>query len=340
MACGGHLDGAPVDLDPAGLAAEPVVAGDPGERAWCRPASRRRCCGRPVAWCPTRPGRRRCRGRCHRATSPLAEGRHHLEGQGSHRHVHPVQAELAVGPHGRVPAPPVDDGEGLGGPEVRVDPHAGHHQQVAGVVLAGEPHPLVGPGVRGPHHPHRHGDGCGRGTRRAPTSDGARCRRRRGAVHGPAVSPDPVDGLQLDVLLQAGLAPLAPDPRGSVAAEGGQGIRGVAVDAEGPGADPAGHGQAPGGVGGPHRPGQPVLGVVGDRTASGVVVVGDDAEDGAEDLLPGDPHGVVHVGEDRRADEPADGQPVRGRAPPDHQPGAVRGPAVDVRRGPDRAGAG
>src|SRR5665213_4084792 len=91
---------------------------------------------------------------------------------------------------------------------------------------------------------------CGSGTRRAPTSDGAR-RRHRTARRppGPVSSPDPVDRLALDVLVHARLAPLTPDARVTEATERGQGVGCVAVEAERPGAHASGHGQAPGLVG-------------------------------------------------------------------------------------------
>ena len=89
--------------------------------------------------------------------TPLAERLDQFEVERPDRHVHPVEAQLAVGPDRGVPAPHVDDGEGLGRTQVGVDAHARHHQQVAGGVLAGEPHPLVGLDVGGPHDPHRMG---------------------------------------------------------------------------------------------------------------------------------------------------------------------------------------
>jgi hypothetical protein len=55
-------------------------------------------------------------------------------------------------------------------------------------------------------------------------------------------------------------------------------------------------------VGGPHAAGQAVLGVVGDAHGVVLVLVGDDDQHRAEDLLLGDPHRVVDVGEDGRRD--------------------------------------
>ena len=51
----------------------------------------------------------------------------------------------------------VHDGEGLGRAEVRVEGQADDDQELAHLVLAGEPHPLVGLGVGRPHHAHRVG---------------------------------------------------------------------------------------------------------------------------------------------------------------------------------------
>jgi hypothetical protein len=60
-----------------------------------------------------------------------------------------------------------------------------------------------------------------------------------------------------------------------------------------------------------------------------VVVVGDDGEDGTEDLLLGDGHGVVDVDEQGRLDEVARGE-VRGASAADDEAGALFDGAVDV----------
>jgi hypothetical protein len=86
--------------------------------------------------------------------------------------------------------------------------------------------------------------------------------------------------------------------------KGGGEVGDVAVDADRAGADPLGDGGAAFGVGGPDRAAEAEVRVVGD--ADGVdVVVRDEGQDGAEDLLLGDDGTVVDVGEDRRLDEPA-----------------------------------
>ncbi len=91
------------------------------------------------------------------AEPPMAEGLDDLEAEGTEPHVHAVVAQLLVGPHGRVPAAHVDDREGLRGAEVRVEGEADHHQEVADLVLTGEPDSLVGLGVGRPHHADRIG---------------------------------------------------------------------------------------------------------------------------------------------------------------------------------------
>ena len=56
---------------------------------------------------------------------------------------------------------------------------------------------------------------------------------------------------------------------------------------------------------GPHRARQAVVGVVGDGHGVVVGVVGDERQHRAEDLLLGDRHRVVDVGEQGRLDVPA-----------------------------------
>ena len=67
-----------------------------------------------------------------------------------------------------------------------------------------------------------------------------------------------------------------------VAAERGARVDGVEVDAEGAGADLLGDRDATFDVGGPHRTGQAVVGVVGDGDGLVDVVVGDDRDDGSK----------------------------------------------------------
>jgi putative membrane protein len=67
------------------------------------------------------------------------------------------------------------------------------------------------------------------------------------------------DGLELDVLVEPLGSVLPPDAAGLEAPEGGAEVGGVVVDAGGAGAHPAGDGEAPFRVGGPHRAGQAEL---------------------------------------------------------------------------------
>src|SRR4051794_34220560 len=132
------------------------------------------------------------------------------------------------------------------------------------------------------------------------------------------------DGLQLEVAVEA-LAPHLPaDAARLDAAERCGRIHAVGlVDAEGPGADPARKPEPSLAVARPHRSRQPVVGVVRDAYGSvviGLVVVRDDREDGAEDLLLRDPHPVVDVGEQRGCDVPAAVETVGHLLPADHEP--------------------
>ena len=63
------------------------------------------------------------------------------------------------------------------------------------------------------------------------------------------------------------------------------------------GAKPLGHGQRPVGVGSPDATRKPVVGVVGDGHSVVLVGVADDRQHRTENFLPGDGHGVRHVGE-------------------------------------------
>ncbi len=88
---------------------------------------------------------------------PLPEGLDDLEVEGTDRHLHPVRRAARVSPHGRVAPAHVHNGEGLGGAEVRVEGETDHDQNLSDLVLAGEPHALVGLGVGRPHDAHRIG---------------------------------------------------------------------------------------------------------------------------------------------------------------------------------------
>ena len=138
--------------------------------------------------------------------------------------------------------------------------------------------------------------------------------------------------LDLEVLVEARHAVLAADAAVLVAAEGQVGaVRGAAVDAEATGADALGHGERVLDRAGEHATGQAVLAVVGDAHRVVLVVERDDHEDRAEDLLLGDRHGVVDVGEQRRLDPPALGELVAGGpSSADGQRGALGLPLLDV----------
>src|SRR4051812_18565195 len=126
-------------------------------------------------------------------------------------------------------------------------------------------------------------------------------RRRSGRFE--ALGQD--DGLRLEVLGEALGPELAPETRVLEAAEGRREVHAHAVHAVGAGAHAARDVDAGLRVAGPHRAREAVVGVVGDAHRIVDVVVGDDRQDGTEDLLLGDGHRVVDVGEDRRLDVPA-----------------------------------
>src|SRR4051794_21823176 len=132
------------------------------------------------------------------------------------------------------------------------------------------------------------------------------------------------DGLQLEVAVEA-LAPHLPaDAARLDAAERCGRIHAVRlVHPERPGADPAGEVQPAVGARGPDRAGEGVVGVVGDAHGVSLVVVRDDGQHRAEDLLLRDPHPVVDVGEQRWCDVPTAVEAVRHLLPADHEPGAL-----------------
>ena len=106
----------------------------------------------------------------------------------------------------------------------------------------------------------------------------------------------------------------------------------IATDA---GADLGGHLGAVLDVGGPDRAAEAVVGVVGDGDGLLLAVVGDDRQDRAEDLLLGDLHVVVDVGEDGRLDVPALGEVRRTAATGDDAgTGGLAGLEVALDAGP------
>src|SRR5712691_12653171 len=108
--------------------------------------------------------------------------------------------------------------------------------------------------------------------------------------------------LDLEELLQSELAELAAAAGLLEAAERGEGVEAAAVDVHLAGAEAAGNAFGAGGVARPDAAGQAVHGVVRDADRVVVVLVREDGEHGAEDLLAGDGHLRLHTGEDGRLD--------------------------------------
>src|SRR6516165_2683903 len=138
---------------------------------------------------------------------------------------------------------------------------------------------------------------------RRPVARAERGLRPRRVVRGQP------DGLKLEEALQA-LGPELPAHARLLEAAKGRGeVDGrERVEHVGPGPHPAGDAEPAVVVVRPHGAAQAVVGVVGDLHRVVVTVVGDDDEHGTEDLLLGDLHLVVDVGEDGRLDVPALGE--------------------------------
>ena len=156
-------------------------------------------------------------------------------------------------------------------------------------------------------------------------------RHRRGPVRVLTGDPPYIcSDLDLEELLQAERAELAPVARLLVAPERGHGVEPATVDLDLAGPQPAGHRLGPFRVGGPDAAGQSVLGVVGDVDRLVLGVVGDDGQHRAEDLVPGDGHVAGHRGEHRRLHEEAGVETVGRLGPTGQQPGPLPDPLVDV----------
>src|SRR5262245_37594410 len=122
----------------------------------------------------------------------------------------------------------------------------------------------------------------------------------------PPSADGAADGLDFGVLVEPGDAVLAADAARLVAAERHVGaVRGGAVEADEARAQPAGNGDGPVERARHHVAGEPVDAVVGDPDRVLLVVERDHHEDGAEDLLLRDRHGVVDVDEQGRPDPEA-----------------------------------
>ena len=103
----------------------------------------------------------------------------------------------------------------------------------------------------------------------------------------------------------------------------------VHVDAVGAGADGGRDVEAVCDVGGPHRTGQPVVGVVGDADRVVLVAVAQHRQHRAENLLPGDAHVVGGVGEQRRLARTSRAR-TGSRSPPSDDAGAFAAARLDV----------
>src|SRR5919107_86854 len=114
---------------------------------------------------------------------------------------------------------------------------------------------------------------------------------------------EPVDRLDLQVLLQAESAHRATDAGPLVAAHRGVGVRGCAVEADPSGPQAVHHPSTARPVTTEDVATEPVGRVVGDPQGVFLVAVGQNGQDGAEDLLPGDRHVRGDPGEHRRLDE-------------------------------------
>src|SRR5690606_8139152 len=97
-------------------------------------------------------------------------------------------------------------------------------------------------------------------------------------------------GLGLEVLGETVRAEFPGDARLLVTAEGGEGVEAAAVDVDLPGVHPAGEGHRLRLLTGPDGAGQAVDRAVGDAQGVLLVLVAQDRQDGAEDLLLGDRH--------------------------------------------------
>src|ERR687889_2245975 len=132
------------------------------------------------------------------------------------------------------------------------------------------------------------------------TTRGVFAEQRR---QGSRLVLEPVDRLDLQVLLEAESAHRATDAGLLVAAHRGVGVRGCAVEADPPRAQAVDDATGVGPVAAEDVAAQPVGRVVGDPQGLVLVAVGQNGQDGAEDLLPGDRHVRGDPGEHGRLDE-------------------------------------
>src|SRR5262249_14644885 len=165
---------------------------------------------------------------------------------------------------------------------------------------------------------------------RGRSGTGPRGRRSRRGRSGPSrlALPGQADYLGLEVLLEALLAVLAADAALAVAAEGRVDVEPhAAVHRHRPGADAARDAERALLRRAVHGAGEAVDRVVRDAHRVVVVLVGDHAEHGPEDLLLRDRHARVDVDEERRLDEEAR---ARGSAAADEAARALALALLDV----------
>src|ERR1035437_5869624 len=142
------------------------------------------------------------------------------------------------------------------------------------------------------------------------------------------------NGLQLEVLLEP-LSPVLPtDATRLVSAEGAGKVGRILVDPDGPGPDSASHLEPVGLIARPYGTGQSILRFVGDAHRLLLAVVRDDHHYRAEDLLTGDPHGILDGGKDGRTHVAAPAQAVGFAGTAGHHPGTLVDPERDVARNP------
>src|SRR3954452_18950027 len=116
----------------------------------------------------------------------------------------------------------------------------------------------------------------------------------------------------------------------AVAAEGGMGVEGAAVDLDLAGADAPGDGDRAVGVGRPDAAGEAVGGRVGDPDRVVLALVGLDRQDRAEDLLLADRHLRRHLREDGGTDEVAALEALRRLGAAGDQARPLLDPLLDV----------
>src|SRR4051812_15881312 len=152
----------------------------------------------------------------------------------------------------------------------------------------------------------------------------------------PSLVLEPVDGLDLEVLLEPEPAHRAADAGLLVAPHRRVGIRRRAVEADAPGSQTVHDAACPRTLPTEDVPPEPVGGVVGDAHGVVLVGVGDYRQDGAEHLLLSDGHLGRDVGEDGGLHEVAAVQIFRPLGPPGEEARTLVHATLD--EFPDRRG--